>query len=99
MFTGIVEELASVVEAGERLVVRAGTVLQDSTEGASIAVNGCCLTVVERTVDGGGGGSTGPSGPSGILRFDLSPETLARTSLGRLASGDPVNLERPVTLL
>jgi riboflavin synthase len=96
MFTGIIEELATVVEAGERLVVRAVTVLQDGAEGASIAVNGCCLTVVERTRDGSGASS---AGSSGTLRFDLSPETLARTSLGGLASGDPVNLERPVTLL
>jgi riboflavin synthase len=47
-------------------------------------VNGVCLTVIERDVDG--------------LAFDLSPETLARTSLSRLVPGEPVNLERPVTL-
>jgi riboflavin synthase len=52
--------------------------------GASIAVNGVCLTVVERADD--------------ALTFDLSPETLERSSLRRLDAGDPVNLERPATL-
>lgn len=85
MFTGIVEERGTVARPGERLVVRAAKVLDDGEAGASIAVNGVCLTVVERT--------------AGALRFDLSPETLARSSLGRLREGDSVNLERPVTLL
>ena len=85
MFTGIVEERGEVRTAGTgRLAVACRTVAADSPIGASVAVNGTCLTVVERT-DGG-------------LEFDLSPETLARTSLGRLRPGDPVNLERPVTL-
>jgi riboflavin synthase len=90
MFTGIVEERGAVVEAGSRLVVSARTVVSDSGPGASLAVNGCCLTVVERSAVEGG---------AGALRFDLSAETVARTSLGRLRAGDPVNLERPVTLL
>ena len=90
MFTGIVEERGAVVEAGSRLVVSARTVVSDSGPGASLAVNGCCLTVVERSAVEDG---------VGALRFDLSPETVARTSLGRLRAGDPVNLERPVTLL
>ncbi|MEO8423245.1 MAG: riboflavin synthase, partial [Actinomycetota bacterium] len=85
MFTGIVEERGSVVEAGaSRLVVGCRTVAADSDIGASVAVNGVCLTVVARG--------------SGDLSFDLSQETLARSALGRLAPGDPVNLERPVTL-
>jgi len=88
MFTGIIEELGTVAEAaaaGERLVVRAAKVTADSGPGASIAVNGVCLTVVEN------GGDT--------LGFDLSAETVARTSLGSLRAGAPVNLERPVTML
>ena len=88
MFTGIIEELGTVAEAaaaGERLVVRAAKVTADSGPGASIAVNGVCLTVVEN------GGDT--------LGFDLSAETVARTSLGSLRAGAPVNLEPPVTML
>jgi riboflavin synthase len=85
MFTGIVEERGTVVEVGaSRLVVGCRTVGADSDVGASLAVNGVCLTVVTRE--------------GGDLSFDLSPETLARSTLGRLAPGDPVNLERPVTL-
>jgi riboflavin synthase len=85
MFTGIVEERGTVREAGaSRLVVGCQTVLADSGIGSSIAVNGVCLTVVASGVED--------------LAFDLSQETLARSTLGRLAPGDPVNLERPVTL-
>jgi riboflavin synthase len=85
MFTGIVEERGDVREVGgHRLVVGCSVVPVDSGIGASVAVNGVCLTVV---------GNDGVS-----LAFDLSEETLARTSLRRLASGDPVNLERPVSL-
>ena len=85
MFTGIVEERGTVLEAGAfRLVVGCRTVVSDSDIGASVAVNGVCLTVVAR-------------GPED-LAFDLSEETLARSALGRLRPGDPVNLERPVTL-
>jgi riboflavin synthase len=85
MFTGIIEERGTVVEAGtSRLVVGCRTVMTDSDIGASVAVNGVCLTVVARG--------------TGDLAFDLSQETLDRSTLGRLAPGDPVNLERPVTL-
>jgi riboflavin synthase len=85
MFTGIVEELGRVRElAGTRLSVGCRSVLPDAGVGASIAVNGVCLTVVERRDDG--------------LAFDLSEETLRRTALRRLRAGDGVNLERPVTL-
>lgn len=85
MFTGLVEEMGRVVERdGARLVVSADRVLEDSELGASVAVNGACLTVVER-------------GPK-RLRFDVGPETLARTALGELTAGDPVNLERPMRL-
>jgi riboflavin synthase len=85
VFTGIVEERGEVRGVGNgRLVVGCRTVATDSPVGASVAVNGTCLTVVERT--------------GADLAFDLSAETLARTSVGRLRPGDPVNLERPVTL-
>jgi riboflavin synthase len=86
MFTGIVEERGSVRDvAPTRLVVGCRTVNADSGTGASVAVNGVCLTVVDRTVE--------------TLAFDLSDETLSRTNLGRLRPGDPVNLERPLTLV
>ena len=85
MFTGLVEEVGRVLERdGARLVVSADRVLEDTGLGASLAINGACLTVVER-------------GP-GRLRFDMGPETLARTALADLAAGDTVNLERPMRL-
>jgi riboflavin synthase len=84
MFTGIVEELGTAVEVGSRLMVSCRKVIEDSDVAASVAVSGVCLTVVARELD--------------RLAFDLTPETLARTSLGSLAPGDPVNLERPATL-
>lgn len=85
MFTGIIEERGEVREISpHRLVVAARTVGVDSPIGASLAVNGCCLTVVEIAGD--------------ALAFDLSEETLVRTSLHRLHPGAIVNLERPVTL-
>ncbi len=89
MFTGIVEELGRVrsidpVAGGARLVIEARTVLDDAEIGASIAVNGCCLTVVELG--------------DGWWAADAVTETLTRTSLGSLASGDAVNLERPLRL-
>jgi riboflavin synthase len=85
MFTGIVEERGAVLalEAG-RLSIGCRVVVADSPIGASVAVNGTCLTVV--------------AGDDDHLAFDLSDETVARTSLRRLAPGHPVNLERPVTL-
>jgi riboflavin synthase len=85
MFTGLVEEVGRVLDrSGPRLVVGADRVLEESGLGASVAVNGACLTVVERE--------------PGRLRFDLGPETLARTALGDLSVGDAVNLERPLRL-
>jgi riboflavin synthase len=85
MFTGIVEERGTVrsLDRG-RLTIACRSVTADSAIGASVAVNGTCLTVVERDDD--------------HLVFDLSPETLAKTNLGALEPGRPVNLERPVTL-
>ena len=85
MFTGLVEEVGRVLErAGPRLVLAADRVLDGSEVGASVAVNGACLTVVEVG--------------AARLRFDVGPETLARTALGDLVAGDPVNLERPMRL-
>jgi riboflavin synthase len=83
MFTGIVEELGTVVTSGTRLEVRCALVRSDLSVGASIAVNGVCLTAVEITEAG--------------FAADLAPETLSRSNLGDLASGSRVNLERPVT--
>jgi riboflavin synthase len=87
MFTGIVEELGLVhsVEhraTGARLTIACSRVLSDATPGASIAVNGACVTAVELAED----------------RFtaDLAPETLKRTNLGKLRQGSLVNLERPL---
>lgn len=85
MFTGIVEELGSVAgRDGGRLRINATAVLEDAELGASIAVNGVCVTLVDRG--------------DGWWEADLSDETLARSTLGDLAPGDPVNLERPVRL-
>ena len=83
MFTGIVEELGDVVEVTDsRLVVRGPLVTGDAAYGASIAVNGCCLTVT--ALDGD------------TFAADVMAETLKRTSLGALNPGDRVNLERPL---
>jgi len=88
MFTGIIEELGRVTElkpqnAGARLLVACTEVVRDATLGASIAVNGTCLTAVELAA-------------GRFFAADLAPETLARTNLGQLRSGSPVNLERPL---
>ena len=86
MFTGIVEELGTVGSRnGSRLRINSTTVLEGSDLGASIAVNGCCLTVV--ATDG-----------STYWDADVSDETYSRTNLGSLQIGDVVNLERPMAL-
>src|SRR5437870_4683549 len=87
MFTGIVEEIGSIrrlTRSGDtaEIAIAASVTLEGSEVGASVAVNGACLTVVAREGDG--------------LRFEMGPETLTRTALGRLAAGDSVNLERPL---
>ena len=87
MFTGIVEELGTVrgVERhGDvvRLEVTARVAREGSELGASVAVNGVCLTVVAARPES--------------LDFEIGPETLARTTLGRLRPGETVNLERPL---
>jgi len=86
VFTGIVEELGKVGSRnGSRLRINSTTVLEGSDLGASIAVNGCCLTVV--ATDG-----------SSYWDADVSEETYSRTNLGALQTGDVVNLERPMAL-
>ncbi len=83
MFTGIVEEVGRVVEAREGLIrIRADRILEDTRLGDSIAINGVDLTVMEIR--------------DGVMSFNAMPETYRRSSLGRLAEGDGVNLERSV---
>ena len=89
MFTGIIEEIGIVRSvtgsaATRRLDVAASITLEGSELGASVAINGVCLTVVERMAGG--------------FAFDVGPETLERTALSRLAMGDRLNLERPLRL-
>jgi riboflavin synthase len=87
MFTGIIEELGRVFalerkDTGARLTVACSNVLQDAALGASIAVNGACVTMVDLNKE--------------KFSADLAPETLRRTNLGCLRAGSPVNLERPL---
>jgi riboflavin synthase len=89
VFTGIVEEVGEVVAVGwrdgsARITVRGPRVTVDVRRGGSIAVNGVCLTVTEAR--------------DGAFSADVMGETLARSGLGTLAQGDPVNLERPMRL-
>lgn len=96
MFTGIVEEMGRVLrieerpghpreaQAGRRFCFAGRLVLADAEVGSSIAVSGVCLTVVALE--------------PGSFSVDAVPETLSRTILGDLRVGDPVNLERPLTL-
>jgi len=88
MFTGLIEELGTVssvepIDGGVRIAIDASLVTSDIGNGDSIAVNGVCLTALDTSAE----------------RFyaDVSPETLARTTIGRLAPGTRVNLERAVT--
>jgi riboflavin synthase len=83
MFTGIIEELGTLIAPAPRLRIDCKTVLEDLRDGASIAVNGVCLTAVEVADD--------------FFIADVAPETLRRSNLGDLAPGARVNLERPVT--
>jgi riboflavin synthase len=83
MFTGIVSAIGKVVEAGPgRLGIEHGPTAKRLRLGGSVAVNGCCLTVVDRR--------------GAAFYADVVPETLRRTNLGRLARGHPVNLELPL---
>ncbi|WP_182376112.1 riboflavin synthase [Nocardioides sp. WS12] len=88
MFTGIVEEfgtVAAIEDQGDaiRLTITSDITLSDAGLGDSIAVNGCCLTVAERT--------------DTTWTADVMAETLDKTSLGGLVVGEQVNLERAVT--
>jgi riboflavin synthase len=83
MFTGIVSAVGEVVETrAGRLGIEHGPTTRRLQLGGSIAVNGCCLTVVEKR--------------GAVFFADVVPETLKRTNLGRLARGHPVNLEMPL---
>jgi riboflavin synthase len=89
MFTGLVEAMGEVVAIetrppGVRLVVRNAMIAAEAAIGDSIAVNGCCLTVVECSAED--------------FCFDAGDETLSRTNLGRLSVGSRVNLERSLQL-
>lgn len=89
MFTGIVQRVGTVAEitrtpTGSRLVIDPGGWGGDLAPGESVAVSGCCLTLA--------------LAPDPALAFDVIPETLAKTALGDLTPGDPVNLERSLTL-
>jgi riboflavin synthase len=86
MFTGLVQHLATIIVVhdaapGKRIVVHVPEIV-DAERGESVAVNGCCLTVVEIDANGR------------TLAFDAGPETLARTNLGMLVAGSRVNIER-----
>ncbi|HEV7470343.1 MAG: riboflavin synthase, alpha subunit [Pseudonocardia sp.] len=88
MFTGIVEEVGEIVDvrtSGDVVVltVRGPRVSTDAAHGDSIAVNGCCLTVVDEE-----------GASEDLFRLELVPETLKRTSLGAVVAGSKVNLER-----
>ena len=88
MFTGIIEELGHVRsieqrDENARLIIEAHLVVADTKHGDSIAVNGVCLTALDIQADS--------------FAADVSKETLARSTLGGLKPGIPVNLERAVT--
>jgi len=88
MFTGIIESTGTIESLalkgdGGRIVVRAPEILAALPISASVAVNGCCLTVVEKTKE--------------TFAADLSGETLRRTSLGEMKPGTALNLEKPLT--
>ena len=84
MFTGLIEEQGRLAHReGHRFTFDAATVLDGTQLGDSIAVDGCCLTVVDL-------------GTEGHWSADVVDETLSRTNLGDLQPGDPVNLERPL---
>jgi riboflavin synthase len=84
MFTGIVSAVGTVAEAGNgRLVIKHAATTRALRVGGSVAVNGCCLTVVKKSAT--------------AFEADVVPETLRRTNLGALEPGSHVNLELPVS--
>lgn len=80
MFTGIVEEIGTVLKPKEPLIVKVSKILEDIHIGDSIAVNGVCLTVTSYTIES--------------ITLDVMNETYSRTNLGNLKAGDTVNIER-----
>lgn len=89
MFTGIVEELGTITGVaeqggGRRLVIAAQVIMDDMAIGSSVAVNGCCLTVIDLG--------------DGWWVTEAVPETLDRTTTGSLVVGSRVNLERPLAV-
>ena len=89
MFTGLVERVIAVADVldeppGKRIVLRDASLAERAELGESVALNGCCLTVVRMAGD--------------RLEFQAGAETLSRTNLGRLKAGSPVNVERSLRL-
>jgi len=85
VFTGIIEEVGRVTSAQSgKIVIATGGILQGIELGASINVNGVCLTITSSNTDS--------------FSVGIMPETLRRSNLGLLSAGDRVNLERPLTL-
>lgn len=87
MFTGLVEEKGVLLEKlptgdGFQFTIKANKIMADLQIGSSVAVNGCCLTVVKKSSDS--------------FSVDTIEETLKKTNLGVLKQNDPVNLERPL---
>lgn len=82
MFTGIVEEIGTVLKPKEPLIVKVSKILEDIHIGDSIAVNGVCLTVTSYTIES--------------ITLDVMNETYSRTNLGNLKAGDTVNIERAI---
>lgn len=96
MFTGIVEDIATIlhitpVAAGRKLVVKTKMKLEQLRLGDSIAVNGVCLTATSCQNEGG-------SPSTWIVSFDVGPETLSMTTLGKLRTGDHVHVEQALRL-
>jgi riboflavin synthase len=89
MFTGIIEEMGTVTEierspVSTRLTIEASVVMEETDPGASIAINGACVTALDLKPN--------------AFSCDISPETARLTNIGTLGVGDPVNLERPMRL-
>ena len=85
MFTGIIKEIGRVISAQSgSLVITAGDILRKLELGGSVSVNGVCLTITSFNTD--------------VFSVDIMPETVERTNLGLLSTGDKVNLELPLAM-